>query len=177
MHAHRSLVALDELGRGTATLDGAAIASAVLHHMSGQIGCRGLFATHYHHLSSEHAQDPNVAIMHMACAVSGPQGQQHTPMEGEEEAGGGKEEVVPEGVLHVVCGPPCLRRRLVPVWGMLHEACRPPALRACACCVSHLGCTKIWRACAVKCGGSCTRTWCACAIECEGNRTRAWRAL
>ncbi|KAF5838281.1 muts domain V-domain-containing protein [Dunaliella salina] len=81
----RSLVALDELGRGTATLDGAAIASAVLHHMSGQIGCRGLFATHYHHLSSEHAHDPNVAIMHMACAVSGPQGQQHAPMEGEEE--------------------------------------------------------------------------------------------
>lgn len=67
----RSLVALDELGRGTATLDGAAIAAAVLDHMSHEIGCRGLFATHYHHLSHTHAHDPKVAIMHMACAVDG----------------------------------------------------------------------------------------------------------
>jgi hypothetical protein len=67
----RSLVALDELGRGTATLDGAAIASAVLSHMAHTVGCRGLFATHYHHLASEHACDPAVSIMHMACAVGG----------------------------------------------------------------------------------------------------------
>ncbi len=53
---YRSLVALDELGRGTATLDGAAIASAVLDHMAHAVGCRGLFATHYHHLSHHHAQ-------------------------------------------------------------------------------------------------------------------------
>eukprot|EP00798_Chlamydomonas_sp_ICE-L_P022857 gene22857-30030_t len=66
----RSLVALDELGRGTATLDGAAIASAVLHHMAHAIGCRGLFATHYHHLSTDYQEDPSVSIMHMACAVS-----------------------------------------------------------------------------------------------------------
>ena len=32
---------------------------------------RGLFATHYHHLSGQHAADPRVAIMHMACAVGG----------------------------------------------------------------------------------------------------------
>lgn len=42
----RSLVALDELGRGTATTDGCAIAAAVLHHLSTQTKCRGLFATH-----------------------------------------------------------------------------------------------------------------------------------
>ncbi|GAX75912.1 hypothetical protein CEUSTIGMA_g3355.t1 [Chlamydomonas eustigma] len=65
----RSLVALDELGRGTATLDGAAIAGAVLEHMTQNVGCRGMFATHYHHLSEQHAHDPHVAVMHMACAV------------------------------------------------------------------------------------------------------------
>ncbi|GLC55756.1 hypothetical protein PLESTB_001025500 [Pleodorina starrii] len=66
-----SLVALDELGRGTATLDGAAVAGAVLQHMAATTGCRGLFATHYHHLSDDHADDPRVAVMHMACAVEG----------------------------------------------------------------------------------------------------------
>jgi hypothetical protein len=38
--AGRSLVALDELGRGTATLDGAAIAGAVLEYMTQNVGCR-----------------------------------------------------------------------------------------------------------------------------------------
>ena len=46
-----SLVALDELGRGTATADGAAIAGAVLDSLALGTGCRGLFATHYHSLS------------------------------------------------------------------------------------------------------------------------------
>mmetsp|Transcript_20117 Transcript_20117/g.43814 ORF Transcript_20117/g.43814 Transcript_20117/m.43814 type:complete len:279 (+) Transcript_20117:142-978(+) len=90
----RSLVALDELGRGTATLDGAAIAAAVLQHMSSHIGCRGLFATHYHHLSDVHASDPRVSIMHMACAVSGGEQQQPgeaaggDPMELDQQAAG-----------------------------------------------------------------------------------------
>lgn len=61
---------LDELGRGTATTDGAAIAAAVLDHLAGTIRCRGLFATHYHHISDSHAGDPNVAIKHMACKVT-----------------------------------------------------------------------------------------------------------
>ena len=46
-----SLVILDELGRGTSTGDGAAIAAAVLDHCTQRIGCRGMFATHYHHIS------------------------------------------------------------------------------------------------------------------------------
>lgn len=46
-----SLVILDELGRGTSTGDGAAIAAAVLDHLTASVGCRGLFATHYHHIS------------------------------------------------------------------------------------------------------------------------------
>lgn len=86
-----SLVILDELGRGTATLDGAAIASAVLQHLAHVVGCRGLFATHYHHLASEHEVDSKVAIMHMACAVSGGAGDEEEAMEvdGAVGAGGG----------------------------------------------------------------------------------------
>mgnify|MGYP001810939492 CR=1 FL=1 len=50
-----SLVILDELGRGTSTGDGAAIAAAVLDHFTASVGCRGMFATHYHHISGGHA--------------------------------------------------------------------------------------------------------------------------
>ena len=48
----RSLVILDEIGRGTATYDGLAIAWAALEHLHDQSGCRTLFATHYHELTS-----------------------------------------------------------------------------------------------------------------------------
>lgn len=61
---------MDELGRGTATTDGAAIASSVLDHLATTVRCRGVFATHYHHISDGHASDPAVAIKHMACAVT-----------------------------------------------------------------------------------------------------------
>ena len=43
----RSLVILDEVGRGTSTFDGLAIAQAVVEHLQGRVGCRTLFATHY----------------------------------------------------------------------------------------------------------------------------------
>lgn len=45
-----SLVILDELGRGTSTFDGAAIAYSVIKYLSNNIKCRALFATHYHML-------------------------------------------------------------------------------------------------------------------------------
>lgn len=66
-----SLVALDELGRGTATIDGSAIASAVLRYLADSVGCRGVFATHYHKLAEayEESKDTQVAVMHMGCAV------------------------------------------------------------------------------------------------------------
>lgn len=49
----RSLVILDELGRGTSSYDGVAVAQAVLHHVATHIGCVGFFATHYHSLATE----------------------------------------------------------------------------------------------------------------------------
>ena len=66
-----SLVALDELGRGTATADGAAIAHAVATRLV-DARCRTLFSTHYHRLADDHARDPNVALAHMACRVESP---------------------------------------------------------------------------------------------------------
>jgi len=48
----RALVILDEIGRGTATWDGLSIAWAVLEHLQGANRCRGLFATHYHELTT-----------------------------------------------------------------------------------------------------------------------------
>ena len=47
----QSLVILDEIGRGTSTYDGLAIAWAVVEAMHDQVGCRTLFATHYHELT------------------------------------------------------------------------------------------------------------------------------
>lgn len=47
----RSLVLLDEIGRGTSTWDGVSIAWAVSEHLHEHIGCKTVFATHYHELT------------------------------------------------------------------------------------------------------------------------------
>ncbi|XP_077352530.1 DNA mismatch repair protein Msh6 [Festucalex cinctus] len=64
-----SIVLLDELGRGTATYDGTAIACAVVKELAEKICCRTLFSTHYHSLVEDYANNPAVRLGHMACMV------------------------------------------------------------------------------------------------------------
>jgi DNA mismatch repair protein MutS len=56
-----SLVLLDEIGRGTSTFDGMAIAWSVAEYLAQQIKARGIFATHYHELNELASLLPNVA--------------------------------------------------------------------------------------------------------------------
>lgn len=65
----RSLVILDELGRGTSSYDGVAVAQAVLHHVATHVGALGYFATHYHSLATEFQRHPEVAAKRMAVQV------------------------------------------------------------------------------------------------------------
>jgi DNA mismatch repair protein MSH6 len=65
----RSLVIMDELGRGTSTFDGTAIASATVKHLVERCQCMSLFATHYHSLLSEWKDAPHVRLGHMECVV------------------------------------------------------------------------------------------------------------
>ncbi|KAI2627936.1 DNA mismatch repair protein Msh6 [Hypomontagnella submonticulosa] len=65
----RSLVILDELGRGTSSYDGVAVAQAVLHHVATHIGCVGFFATHYHSLATEFENHPEIRAKRMQIHV------------------------------------------------------------------------------------------------------------
>ncbi len=56
----RSLILLDEVGRGTSTFDGISIAWALTEHLHEHIGARTLFATHYHELNELAAQLPRI---------------------------------------------------------------------------------------------------------------------
>jgi len=60
---------MDELGRGTSTFDGTAIASAAILHLVERSKCLSLFATHYHSLLNEWQGQPNVLLGHMKCVV------------------------------------------------------------------------------------------------------------
>jgi len=58
--SERSLVILDEIGRGTATFDGLSIAWAAIEHLHESNRCRTLFATHYHELTALSAKLPRM---------------------------------------------------------------------------------------------------------------------
>ena len=69
----RSLVVLDEIGRGTSTYDGMAIARAVIEHLHNdpRLGCKSLFATHYHELTDLANTLPGVRNFNVAVVEEG----------------------------------------------------------------------------------------------------------
>jgi len=69
----RSLVVLDEIGRGTSTFDGVSIAWAVAEHLHDAVGCRTLFATHYHELQDLARERPAVKNLTVAVREVGEQ--------------------------------------------------------------------------------------------------------
>jgi len=64
-------VIVDELGRGTSTFDGFAIAESVLNHLVKVSKARTMFTTHYHMMVDSFSHDKNVEFMKMDCEVEG----------------------------------------------------------------------------------------------------------
>ena len=67
----RSLVLLDEIGRGTSTYDGVSIAWAVTEHLHENVGAKGICATHYHELTQLGDQLPAVRNLNVSVRESG----------------------------------------------------------------------------------------------------------
>jgi DNA mismatch repair protein MutS len=64
----RSLIVLDEIGRGTSTFDGLSIARAVVEEVHQRVGARTLFATHFHEIARLEAELPRVRVFNAAVA-------------------------------------------------------------------------------------------------------------
>jgi DNA mismatch repair protein MutS len=67
----KSLVILDEVGRGTSTVDGLALAQAIAEYMHHKVKARCLFATHYHELTVLAETTPGIAAYHAATQKNG----------------------------------------------------------------------------------------------------------
>ena len=66
-----SLILFDELGRGTATYDGMALAKSILEYVTTEIGCKTLFSTHYHELTEIESYYPTIKNIHVAVKEEG----------------------------------------------------------------------------------------------------------
>ncbi len=62
----RSLIVLDEIGRGTSTFDGLSLAWSIVEHLHHQVGAKTLFATHYHELTELAARMPRLKNFNVA---------------------------------------------------------------------------------------------------------------
>jgi DNA mismatch repair protein MutS len=62
----RSLIVLDEIGRGTSTFDGLSLAWSIVEHLHNQVGAKTLFATHYHELTELSARLPRIKNFNVA---------------------------------------------------------------------------------------------------------------
>jgi DNA mismatch repair protein MutS len=62
----RSLIVLDEIGRGTSTFDGLSLAWSIVEHLHNQVGAKTLFATHYHELTELAARLPRIQNFNVA---------------------------------------------------------------------------------------------------------------
>jgi len=62
----RSLIILDEIGRGTSTFDGLSLAWSIVEHLHNQVGAKTLFATHYHELTELAARMPRLGNYNVA---------------------------------------------------------------------------------------------------------------
>ncbi|HEY3083713.1 MAG TPA: DNA mismatch repair protein MutS [Chloroflexota bacterium] len=67
----RSLIVLDEIGRGTSTFDGLSIARAVVEEVHQRLGARTLFATHFHEIARLETELPRVRVFNAAVAEEG----------------------------------------------------------------------------------------------------------
>jgi DNA mismatch repair protein MutS len=67
----RSLVLIDELGRGTATTDGQSLAQSILEHLALSVECRTLFATHYHEITALAAVSPKIKNLSVGSVEDG----------------------------------------------------------------------------------------------------------